>query len=112
MEIMEIVKTAVAALEDKKAEDVAVIDIGGVSSLCDYFIIASGSNSNQLGAMQDSVEEELGKKGIHPKQIEGNNRSTWILMDYQDVIIHLFDKEERQFYDLERLWRDGSRVEL
>ena len=112
METLDIVKAAVAALEDKKAEDVTVIDIAGVSSIADYFIIANGSNQNQLTAMQDAVDEALYKAGLHAMQIEGNSQSTWILMDYQDIIVHLFSKEDRLFYDLERIWRDGKIVEL
>lgn len=112
METLDIVKAAVAALEDKKAEDITVIDIAGVSSIADYFIIANGSNQNQLTAMQDAVDEALYKAGLHAKQIEGNNQSIWILMDYQDIIVHLFSKEDRLFYDLERIWRDGKIVEL
>lgn len=112
METLDLVKKAVAALEDKKAEDIAVIDIREVSTIADYFVIANGSNANQLGAMQDAVEEIMYKNEIHPKQIEGNHRSTWILMDYEDIIVHLFSKEDRLFYDLERIWRDGKRIEL
>lgn len=112
METLEIVKTAVEALRDKKAEDVTVIDITGVSSIADYFIIANGNNQNQLTAMQDAVDEELYKAGLHAKQIEGNNKSTWILMDYEDIIVHLFSKEDRLFYDLERIWRDGKIIEM
>ena len=111
METLEIVKTAVEALRDKKAEDVTVIDITGVSSIADYFIIANGNNQNQLTAMQD-VDEALYKAGLHAKQIEGNNKSTWILMDYEDIIVHLFSKEDRLFYDLERIWRDGKIIEM
>lgn len=112
METLEIVKTAVEALRDKKAEDVTVIDITGVSSIADYFIIANGNNQNQLNAMQDAVDEALYKAGLHAKQIEGNNKSTWILMDYEDIIVHLFSKEDRLFYDLERIWRDGKIIEM
>lgn len=112
MELLEIVKKAVNALEDKKAEDITVIDIGGVSSIADYFIIANGSNSNQLAAMQDAVDEVFYKAGLHAKQIEGNKSSTWILIDYNDVIVHLFDKEDRLFYDLERIWKDGKVVDF
>lgn len=112
MEALECVKTAVKALEDKKAEDIKVIDIQGISSIADYFIIANGTNINQLAAMKDAVEEELYKKDIHAKQIEGNNNSTWILMDYQDVIVHLFSTEDRHFYDIERIWRDGKEIPL
>ena len=112
MNTLEIVKKAVAALEDKKAEDVTVIDITGVSSIADYFIIANGSNQNQLTAMQDAVDEALYKEGLRVKQVEGNNQSTWILMDYQDIIVHLFSKEDRLFYDLERIWRDGKVIDI
>ena len=112
MEMLEIVKKAVAALEDKKAEDITVIDIHEVSSIADYFIIANGSNQNQLVAMQDAVDEAMYKSGLHAKQTEGNQNSTWILVDYNDIIVHLFSKEDRLFYDLERIWKDGKIVEL
>lgn len=112
MELLDIVKKAVSALEDKKAEDITVIDISGVSSIADYFIIANGSNANQLAAMKDAVDEAFYKNGMNAKQIEGNNNSTWILIDYNDVIVHLFDKEDRLFYDLERIWKDGKVIEL
>lgn len=112
METLDLVKKVANALEDKKAEDITVIDISEVSSIADYFIIANGLNSNQLTAMQDAVDEVMYTNGIHAKQVEGNNNSTWILMDYQDVIVHLFSKEDRLFYDLERIWKDGKIVEL
>ena len=112
METLELVKKAVDALSDKKAEDISVIDIRKVSTIADYFIIANGFNVNQLGAMQDAVDEAMYKSGVHAKQIEGNRSSTWILMDYQDVIVHLFSKEDRLFYDLEKIWKDGKRVAL
>jgi ribosome-associated protein len=112
METLELVKKAVAALDDKKAEDIKVIDIREISTIADYFIIASGSNQNQLTAMQDAVDEELHKAGVHVKQIEGNRNSTWILMDYEDIIVHLFSKQDRLFYDLERIWRDGKEIRM
>jgi ribosome-associated protein len=112
METLELVKKAVAALDDKKAEDIKVIDIREISTIADYFIIASGSNQNQLIAMQDAVDEELHKAGVHVKQIEGNRSSTWILMDYEDIIVHLFSKQDRLFYDLERIWRDGKEIRM
>ena len=101
-------KKVVNALEDKKAEDITVIDIHGISSIADYFVIANGSNANQLAAMQDAVDEAMYTNGVHSKQVEGNSNSTWILMDYQDIIVHLFSKEDRLFYDLERIWNDGT----
>ena len=105
----ELTKLAVAALEDRKAEDVTVIDISEISPIADYFIIANGTNQNQLQAMRD---EALYKAGVKVQQIEGNQSSTWILMDYGDIIIHIFSKEDRLFYDLERTWRDGKVVDV
>lgn len=112
MENLELVKKVVEALEDKKAEDISVIDIKEISTIADYFIIANGSNTNQLTAMQDAVDETMYKNGVHQKQVEGNNNSTWILMDYQDIIVHLFSSEDRLFYDLERIWRDGKVINI
>ena len=104
MNSKELTKIAVKALEDKKGEDIKIIDIHEVSVLADYFIIADGANQNQLQAMCDAVEEDLYKAGCKLKQTEGNRNSTWILMDYGDVIVHVFSKEDRLFYDLERIW--------
>jgi len=112
MDTLDLVKAVKAALEDKKAEDITVLDIHEISSIADYFIIANGNNPNQLTAMQDACDEAMYKAGIHAKQIEGNSKSTWILMDYQDVIIHLFSKEDRQFYNIERIWKDATPVEF
>ena len=108
----ELTKLAAAALEDRKAEDVTVIDISEISPIADYFIIANGTNQNQLQAMRDAVDEALYKAGVKVQQIEGNQSSTWILMDYGDIIIHIFSKEDRLFYDLERTWRDGKVVDV
>ena len=100
------------ALEDKKALDVKVIGLEKISTLADYFIIASGANRNQVQAMADNVDEMLGRAGHQPKQVEGYQSANWILMDYGDIVIHIFDEENRLFYDLERIWRDGQSVEL
>lgn len=104
----QMVQLAITALEDKKGEDIRVIDIRDVSVLADYFLIASGSNANQVQAMADNVQEELGKAGYDCRQVEGYQSANWILMDYGDIIVHVFDKEDRLFYDLERIWRDGK----
>lgn len=104
-------KLAIQALEDKKAEDIKVIDISEVSVIADYFIIANGTNRSQIQAMSDNVEETLGRVGYPLKQIEGYQNANWVLLDFNDVIIHIFDKENRLFYDLERIWRDGKRIE-
>ena len=105
------VKLAVEALEEKKGEDVKIIDIEGVSVIADYFVLASASNANQTQALVDNVEEKLFKAGYECHQKEGSMSSTWVLMDYGDVIVHVFSKEDRLFYDLERIWRDGKIVE-
>lgn len=107
----EMAKLVIHALEDKKAEDIKVIDISEVSVIADYFIIANGNNRSQIQALSDNVEEALGKAGYPLKQIEGYQNANWVLLDFNDVIIHIFDKENRLFYDLERIWRDGRLIE-
>ncbi len=107
----EMAKLAIQALEDKKAEDIRVIDISEVSVVADYFIIADGSNRSQIQALADNVEETLGRAGYPMKQVEGYTTANWILMDFNDIIIHIFDKENRLFYNLERIWRDGKDID-
>lgn len=111
MEAKEMAKLAIRALEDKKAEDIKVIDISNISTIADYFIIASGKNRNQIQALCDNVEETLGRAGAAMKQMEGYKSASWILMDYGDIIVHIFDTENRLFYDLERIWRDGKEID-
>ena len=110
-EIKKMAGLAIEALEDKKAEDIRVIDISEVSVLADYFLIASGKNRNQLQALADEVEEKLGRAGYPMKQSEGYDSANWILLDFGDIIIHLFDQENRLFYDLKRIWRDGKQID-
>ena len=111
MEIKELTKLICTALEDKKAIDVKVIDISEVSVIADYFVVASASNQNKLLAMQDEVDRVMYENGLNAKSIEGNRQSTWILLDYEDIIVHLFTEEDRTFYDLERIWKDGKTIE-
>lgn len=110
MDAREMAKLASAALADKKGTDIKVIDIQNISVIADYFVLADGDNLNQLQAMRDAVDEALYKAGATLKQVEGNQKSTWILMDYGDIIVHIFSKEDRLFYDLERIWRDGVMI--
>lgn len=105
-------KLAIEALEEKKAEDIKVIDISEVSVLADYFIIAGGSNTSQIQALCNNVDEKLGRAGYPAKQIEGYDTANWVLLDFGDVIVHVFDKENRLLYDLERIWRDGKMVDI
>ena len=107
-----IVKKAYEALNDKKGEDIKIIEIGKLSTVADYFIIANGSNAPHVESLVDNVEEELLKEDIHAERIEGVRSSGWILMDYSDVVVHVFAKEDRLFYDLERIWRDGKEVDV
>lgn len=106
----DIVKLAVKALEDKKASDISVIDISSLSVVADCFVIASADNVRQTAALCDNVEEVLGRAGFEMRQVEGRNSANWILMDYNDVIIHIFDRENRLFYDIERIWKDGKKI--
>lgn len=108
----EMARIAYQALADKKGEDIKIIDIAGISVLADYFLIASGSNESQIRAMVDNVEEELLKAGYSVKQREGYGTGSWVLMDFGDIIVHVFDKENRLFYDLERIWRDGRTIDI
>lgn len=107
----EMAKIAYEALADKKGEDITVLDISEISPLADYFLIANGNSENQARALVDNVEEELHKNGYCMKQREGYTSGKWVLMDFGDIIVHIFDKDSRQFYDLERIWRDGKVVE-
>ena len=104
-------KLVMQALDSKKADNVRVIDISEVSVLADYFIVAGGSNRTQIQALSDAVEEIMGKNGYFTKQVEGYQNANWILLDFGDVIVHIFDTENRLLYDLERIWRDGKPVD-
>ena len=112
IELTEEEKECMKLLDEKLAEDIVVIDMSIDSPICDYFVIASASNQNQVQAMVDNVDETLGRAGFEAKQIEGTRNSSWVLMDYGDMIVHVFDEENRLFYDLERIWRDGKVLDV
>lgn len=112
MELKEIVKKIYNIIEEKKGEDIKVIDIANVSTIADYFIIASANNINQVQAISDEIDFILGKEGIIPKAIEGNKNASWMLLDYNDIVVHIFLREDRAFYDLDRIWRDGKEIEM
>ena len=107
----EMVKVAYQALENKKGEDIRIIDIQDVSVIADYFTITSGSNVNQVQALVDHVEDEMEKAGYQTRAVEGYSSGNWILLDYNDIIIHVFNEEQRLFYDLERIWKDGKDID-
>lgn len=112
MDFKKYCKLIVDALDDKKAADIKVIDIKDVSSMGDYLIIADGANKNQVQAMCDSVEYAMSNAGLNLKNREGYANGGWILLDYYDIIVHIFSEEERSFYDLEHIWRDGTQIRL
>ncbi len=106
-------KTALikSILEDKKGIDVTVLDLTNISSVTDAFVIASGTSNPHIKALSDYVEEGLGEKGIDPLRVEGYDSAKWILLDYGDVLVHIFSEEARQFYSLEWLWADAPKDE-
>lgn len=104
--------TAVRAAEDKKAEDIRVLDLTGVSSFTDFFIICTGTNPKQIQAISDEVALQMKKRGEIPLSVEGYKQAEWVLTDYGDVVVHALTPKARAYYDLERLWREGKPVEI
>ena len=100
------------AMDSKKGKDIRVLETDGVTTLADYFVLCSGSSAPQLKALADAGEKAMKDHGILPHHVEGHRGGTWILQDYGDVVIHVFDKEARAFYDLDRLWADAKTVDL
>jgi ribosome-associated protein len=105
-------KIALKAVDDKKAIDIVVIDISKVASFANYFLICTGESSRQIQAIADEVEAKLKAEGERPGHIEGFRNAEWVLMDYADIVVHIFSKNARVYYDLERLWRDGKRLDV
>jgi ribosome-associated protein len=108
----EIARRAVSLLDAKKAENIVALDIQKLTSLGDYFIIASGNNTTLVKTLAEELEEKLSAQGVEPRRVEGASSAMWVLMDYGDVIIHIFYSETRDFYCLERLWADAPRLDL
>ena len=109
-DIVKAANVAKEALEDKKAEDIKVLDLKGMSNIADCFVIASGNNINQMRAMADEVEEKMFKAGFSLHHTEGYQGGVWILLDYGDVVVHLFNKENRSFYNLDKVWSDAKEL--
>jgi ribosome-associated protein len=103
------VRAARAAL-DKKAEDIVVLELSGLTIIADYFIICSGDNITQVKAIAENIEHEFLERGIKPLGIEGLDYSHWVLLDYGDIIVHVFEKETRAYYGLEKLWMDAKAI--
>jgi ribosome-associated protein len=105
------VEWAVAAAENKKADELVVLDLRKAAGFTDYFVICSGQNARQIRAIADGVVDALAARGVKPAHVEGYDRSEWVLIDYFDFIVHVFAPETRLFYGLERLWGNADRVE-
>lgn len=102
----------VKALDSKKAEDIKVIKVGDLTVIADYFVIADGTSSTQTKALADEAEYKMQENGVVPNRVQGNNGSNWVIIDYGDIVVHVFSKEQRDFYNLERLWRDGEDIDI
>ena len=112
MEPREIAIIAAKALDQKKGKDIKVIQIDALTTLADYFVICSGGSNTQINALCDEVEKQLTEAGEEPLHREGYRGGTWVLLDYGCVAVHVFNAEAREFYSLERLWQDGTEVDL
>jgi len=106
------IEAAVRAAEDKKAEDIVVLDLRKASGFTDYFVICSGNNARQIHAISDAIIDTLAAQGSKPAHVEGHNRSEWVLVDYFDFVVHVFTPETRTFYGLERLWGNAEPVHV
>lgn len=111
MEIQDIVKTAVKAIDSKKGENIEVIGITDLTIIADYFVIATGTSTTQVKTLADEVEYQLSLKGVEPHHIEGE-KTPWVCLDYGSVVVHIFYKDQRDFYQLERLWEDGKKIDI
>ncbi len=112
LSILDKVKVAVAAAEDKKALDLVVLNLTEITAFADYFVICHGTSARQVQAIADEIEDRLKKQQVRPLNIEGYPNAEWVLMDYGSMIVHVFSETSRRFYDLERLWRDAEKLDV
>lgn len=112
MTSLETAKLAAKALDGKKGLDIKIIKIDDISSIADYFVIATGTSNTHVKTLADEVEYKLDEAGLSASGIEGQRNDTWILLDYIDVVIHIFSEEAREYYNLERLWEDGTVISM
>ena len=103
---------AVRAAESKKATDIKVLDLSGITSFTDHFVICTGANQRQIQAISDEVHTRLKQRGALPLSVEGYNQAEWVLVDYGDFLVHVFTPKSREYYDLERLWRSARPVTI
>ena len=109
---LELAKEAAKYLNNKKAEEIKIVKIEYISSLTDYFVFATGTSNTHVNALADELEVGLKSVGIMPDHMEGYRANSWVLMDYNSVIVHIFTPESREFYDLDRLWQDGESIDM
>ena len=104
--------TQIAEILDKKgATDIQILEVGHMTSITDFFVVASGRNVQNVHTLAEDLEDKLAEEGVEPRRKEGKNGARWIVLDYAHVIVHLFHPEERQYYNIERLWQDGTNDE-
>ena len=108
----EIAEVAIKALDSKKGKAIKALETGELTTLAEYFVLCTGTSNTQIKALADAVEEALSNAGEEPHHIEGHRDGTWVLMDYSAVVVHIFTEEAREFYDLERLWKDAKDVDI
>ena len=111
MEGLEIIKIAANAINEKKGREISAIKIGDLTVLADYFLLCTANSSTQVRALCDEVEDKLSEAGVTPHHIEGK-ATGWVALDYGSVIIHIFGRSEREFYDLDKMWSDGEQINL
>ena len=112
LSVTEIAQLAAQTANDKKAIDTTIVDIRGLSVIADYFVICSGNSETQVQAIANEIKEKVSEAGIDVKGMEGKDKARWILIDLGDVVVHIFHREDREFYNLERLWGDAPRIEI
>ena len=110
VDTFDLAQRAAEAAGEKKAIEIVILDLRGLTTITDFFVICSGASSTQVGAITDGIGAALKQTGHHPSHIEGISEATWVLMDYGDVVVHIFDAQTRAYYALERLWGDAPRV--
>lgn len=109
-EILDKVTCMAKTLSEKKAEDVVILDINQMTIIADYFLIATGRSTTHVKSLCDELEKALAKKGIFAKRKEGHKEARWIVLDFSDILVHIFHREEREFYNIERLWTNGGNI--
>ena len=108
MEPRELVKKIAEILDNKGANDIQILEVGHMTSIADFFVVASGRNVQSVHTLAEDLEDRLAEEGLTPRRKDGPNNTKWIVLDYAHVIVHIFHPEERQYYNIERLWQDGD----